>query len=98
MLKLLSGSLFIRIHYCFFINACNVRESVDYESSKQRSVRNFIFIYAYRSQSGQSFEFRNLNEAIYVVVLKEKGLEFLKTSEFADVRWTNDVIKSYILE
>jgi hypothetical protein len=98
MLKLLSGALLICIYYCLVIYSCYIWESINYKSSQECCVGNFVFVDTYCRQSCESLQFRNLYETINVVVLEMKCLKLLKTSEFAYIGWTYNVIESYVLE
>ena len=98
MLELLPCSLLVTIRYRPIVDLLHVRETVDDECAQQDSVADLVALNGEAHQIGQSFEFRNLDKAVDVVVLKEEALEFLETLELGDVARPDDIVEPHILE
>ena len=98
MLELLPCSLLVTIRYRPIVDLLHIWETVDDESAQQNSVADLVALNRQAHQIGQSFEFRNLDKAVDVVVLKEEALEFLETLELGDVARPDDIVEPYILE
>lgn len=74
MLELLSCFVLIRVTYCFSVYLTDIREPVDYKSPEQDCIRNLVILNAQTVQCLQRFQLRDLNKAVYVVVLEQKSL------------------------
>ena len=75
VLELLSGALLIRVSYCFAVDFCHIRESVNYKCSEEHGVGHLIIFDRDGGKRLESLELRDLDEAINVVIREYQSLQ-----------------------
>lgn len=98
MLELLPGLVLVWVSHSLVIDLADIGESVNDESSQEDCVRHFVVFYAHTSQGSQGLKFRNLDEAVNIVVLEQELLQFLESLKLANVIRGDDVVESNVLE
>lgn len=68
MLELLSGFKSILVCHWLSIYLNHIRESVNYESSAENSVRDIVVFYAQGIKLGKALQLRDLNKAVDIVI------------------------------
>lgn len=98
MLELLPRLLLIRIRHRIPIDLRHIREPVDDEGPEEDGVGHFVVLDGEGGEGLQGFEFRDLDEAVDVIILKQQLLQIDKAFQLGDVRRRDDAVEAHVLE